>query len=96
MTNSRRIKYRGFTDRLYFINLIFTWIYTFLCLIFTLLGSRIGIEDYSFVSIVCPLVWAELAIHTGFVIHKAKVENLSKWTGDEIKDNASMNISMDI
>ena len=74
----RWIKRRGYTDRLYFCNLVMTWIYTLLCLVFSLLGSRIGIEDYSFVSIVCPLVWAELGVHTAFIIHKAKVENLKK------------------
>ena len=72
------IKSRGFTDKLYFTNLVFTWIYTLMCLIFSIIGSRIGIEDYSFVSIVCPLIWAELGIHTGFIIHKAKVENVKK------------------
>ena len=74
----RWIQQRGYTDRLYFCNLVMTWIYTLLCLVFSLLGSRIGIEDYSFVSIVCPLVWAELGVHTAFIIHKAKVENLKK------------------
>ena len=72
------LKTRGFTDRLYAFNFGFTWGYTIICLIFSVLGSYIGIEDYSFVSIVCPLVWAELGVHTGFIIHKAKVENIKK------------------
>ena len=96
MINQRHIKNRGFTDKLYFINLIFTWIYTILCLIFTLLGKNIGIEDYSFVHVVCPLIWAELTVHTAFIIWKAKVENLSKWTKDKVVDNANMSINMDI
>ena len=91
-----KISTRGFTDRLYFCNLIFAWIYTILCLFLTVLGRYIGIDDYSFVSIVCPLVWAELGVHTSLVIHKAKVENLSKWAGDSVKDNANMNINMEI
>ena len=94
--NSRHIRFRGFTDKLYFANLVLAWVYTILCLIFTLLGNVIGIQDYSFVSIVCPLVWAELTVHTGFVIWKAKVENLSKYTGDSAIENASMNINMEI
>lgn len=69
---------RGFTDRLYFLNLIFAWVYTLLCLIFTICGGAIGIEDYSFVSVVCPLVWVELGVHTGFIINKAKMENIKK------------------
>ena len=56
----------------------------------------ICITDYSFVSIVCPLVWAELTVHTGFIVWKAKVENLSKYTGDNAIENASMNINMEI
>ena len=94
--NSRHIRFRGFTDKLYFTNLVLAWIYTILCLIFTLLGNVIGITDYSFVSIVCPLVWAELTVHTGFIIWKAKVENLSKYTGDSAIENANMNINMEI
>jgi len=96
MVNQRHIRFRGFTDKLYFTNLVLTWIYTMLCLIFSIFGDDLGIQDYSFVSIVCPLVWAELGIHTGFVVHKARVENLSKWTGDSIIHNANMNINMDI
>ena len=96
MVNQRHISFRGFTDKLYFTNLVLTWIYTILCLIFSILGDNLGIQDYSFVTIVCPLVWAELGVHTGFVVHKARVENLSKWTGDSIIHNANMNINMDI
>ena len=96
MVNQRHIRFRGFTDKLYFTNLILTWIYTILCLIFSILGDNLGIQDYSFVTIVCPLVWAELGVHTGFVVHKARVENLSKWTGDSVIHNANMNINMDI
>ena len=94
--SSRRIRNRGFTDKLYFINLLFAWIYTALCMVFTLAGSSLQIEDYSFVSIVCPLVWAELTVHTGLIIHKAKCENLSKFTQGNVVDNASMSINMDI
>lgn len=96
MANQRYIRNRGFTDKLYFKNLVFAWVYTLLCLVFTIFGKKIEIEDYSFVSIVCPLVWAELTVHTGFVVWKSKVENLSKFTGDSLIDNASMNVNMDI
>ena len=78
MSLKRFVSKRGFTDRLYFANLYFAWIYTIVCLICSILGPFIGIEDYSFVSIVCPLIWAELGVHTGFIIHKAKVENIKK------------------
>ena len=88
------IKDRGFTDKLYFANLIFAWIYTLLCLIFSVRG---GLESYAFVEIVCPLIWGEVALHTGLVVWKAKVENLSKWAKKDIeKVNANMSINMDI
>lgn len=89
----KSIKSRGFTDKLYFANLCFAWFYTLLCLIFSIRG---GLENYAFVEIVCPLIWAELTVHTGLVVWKAKVENLSKWTGQNIAENANMNINMDI
>ena len=90
------IKYvngRGFTDKLYFANLCFAWIYTLLCLILSVIG---GFDNYSFVDIVCPLIWGEVTVHTGLVVWKAKVENLSKWAGNDVAKNASMNINMDI
>ena len=71
----------------------FAWIYTIICVVLTIIG---GFENYSFVDIVCPLIWAELAIHTGLVVWKAKVENLSKWAGKDVAKNASMDIHMDI
>lgn len=73
-----KIKRRGFTDRLYFANLISAWIYTLICVILSIFGGRLGIEDYSFVSVVCPLVWGEVAVHSGFIIWKAKSENIAK------------------
>jgi len=96
LVNQRHVRFRGFTDKLYFANLTLAWIYTILCLIFSLLGNVIGIQDYSFVHVVCPLVWAEVTVHTGFVVWKAKVENLSKYTGDSAIENANMNINMEI
>ena len=90
------IKKRGFTDKIYLVNIILVWLYTILCLVFSILGRAIGIDDYSFVSIVCPLAWVELGVHTGFVIHKAKVENLSKYAGNDVIKNANMSINMDI
>ena len=87
------IKNRGFTDKLYFANLCFAWIYSIICLVITVKG---GFDSYACVEIVCPLIWGELTVHTGFVVWKAKVENLSKWAGNDVAKNASMNINMDI
>lgn len=79
----KKISKRGFTDRLYLINLVLTWVYTILCVILTCFGSKIGIEDYSFVSVVAGLVWGELSIHTGFIIWKAKCENINKYGNND-------------
>lgn len=92
----RWIKTRGYTDRIYVVNLILAWIYTFVCVILTVLGAYIPIGDYSFAVIVCPIIWAEVGVHTGFIIWKAKVENLSKWAGEDVTRHANMNINMDI
>lgn len=69
---------RGFTDRLYRLNLSLAWIYTSICVILSVFGGNLGIEDYSFVSVVCPLVWGEVAVHSAFIIRKAWLENLNK------------------
>ena len=81
----KRIMRRGLTDKLYILNLGMAWGYTLLCVILSCFGSKIGIEDYSFISDVCPLVWAEVSIHSGFVIWKAKAENMAKWNKDSIE-----------
>ena len=86
---AKYIKKRGFTDKLYIANLAFAWGYTLLCVILTCLGGLIGIEDYSFVSIVTPLIWGELTVHSAFVIWKAKMENVEKF---KMKDNTSISI----
>lgn len=86
------MKKRGFTDRLYALNFGFTWGYTITSLILTILGPFIGIEDYSFISIVCPLIWAEMGIHTGFIIHKAKVENIKKNLPQEVTWNGNIDL----
>lgn len=70
---------RGFTDKLYFANLAFTWLYTILCAILTIFGSKLEIVDYSFINSIVPYIWAELGIHTSFIIWKAKCENISKY-----------------
>lgn len=79
----RRPKKRGFTDKLYFTNLIFAWVYTATCVVLSCFGQTIGIDNYDFVSSVIPYVWGELGVHTGFIIWKAKSENISKYGNPE-------------
>lgn len=78
----RRIKRRGFTDRLYFINFVITWIFVALCFVATLFSGILGITDLSVLSSSITCAFAELGIHTGFVVWKAKVENIEKHKND--------------
>lgn len=81
-------KKRSFTDRLYVVNLVFAWLFILVCIILTVLSGYLNITDLSIVSIGIPTVFAELSVHTGFIIWKAKVENCRKF-----KDvNAQQNI----
>lgn len=77
------LKTRGFTDKLYLINLIFTWLCTIACFVVTVLGQKLSIMDYSIIVYGLPCIWAELSIHTGFIIWKAKTENINKYGNKE-------------
>ena len=94
------MKKRGFTDKLYFANLLFAWIYTtisiILCYILVTIEKTSAEAYCNMCGIIGGLVWAELGVHTGFISHKAKTENLSKWAGKSIVENASMNVNMEI
>lgn len=71
-------KSRGFTDKLYFINFCFTWAFMAVCIILTAVGQYTGTTNMDLLAYGIPAAFGELAIHTGFIIHKAKVENLEK------------------
>ena len=73
------IKKRGFTDKLYFLNLTLSWLFIIICIILTALSGRLGITDLSLVSVGIPAVFTELGVHTGFIVWKAKTENISKY-----------------
>ncbi len=73
---------RGFTDRLYLTNFIITWIFVALCFIATLFSGILNVTDLSVLSSAITCAFAELGIHTGFVIWKAKVENVEKHKND--------------
>ncbi len=68
---------QGFTNKLYFLNLKLTWSYVFACVILTAFSGRLEI-DVSPLLEGFPYIFAELGIHTGFVVWKAKVENCRK------------------
>ena len=76
------MKKRGFTDKLYFLNLTLSWLFITVCIVITIFSGKLGITDLSIVSVGVPAVFAELGIHTGFVVWKAKTENMSKFGYD--------------
>ena len=73
------MKKRGFTDKLYFLNLTLSWLFIVVCIVITALSGTLGITDLSLVSVGIPAVFAELGVHTGFIVWKAKTENISKF-----------------
>lgn len=72
-------KNRGFMDKLYFLNLIFAWSFTVICIILNAISGYLGVYDLSVITYGLPVVWGELGIHTGFMVWKSKVENCRKF-----------------
>ena len=70
---------RGFTDRLYRLNFILTWVFVVICIALTAVSGLWGITDLAVVTVGIPAAFTELGIHTGFVVWKAKNENLQKF-----------------
>lgn len=70
---------RSFTDKLYLFNLIFSWLFIAICIALTIFSGYLNITDLSIVNVGIPTIFAELSVHTGFVIWKAKVENCRKF-----------------
>lgn len=73
------MKKRSFTDKLYVFNLVFSWLFIAICIALTVFSGYLNITDLSIVNVGIPTIFAELSVHTGFVIWKAKVENCRKF-----------------
>ena len=69
---------RGFSDKLYFYNFRAVWIFTGACYLLNALSGVLGINELAVVTYGVPAAFAELGLHTGFIIWKAKVENCRK------------------
>ena len=87
---SSGLKSRGFTDKLYFLNLTLSWLFIVICIVITIFSGKLGVTDLSLISVGLPAVFAELGIHTGFIIWKAKTENISKYGHPEDIEDASL------
>jgi hypothetical protein len=85
-------KSRGYTDKLYFLNLTLSWLFIVVCIVITIFSGKLGITDLSLVSVGLPAVFAELGIHTGFIVWKAKTENISKYGVQPIEEDPEVPI----
>lgn len=69
---------RGFTDKLYYYNFCAVWRFVFVCFILNALSGLLQISDLPIITYGVPAAFAELGLHTAFIIWKAKVENCRK------------------
>lgn len=68
------LKSRGYTDRLYVLNLLLAWTFIVVCVILTC-----AVDAHTdIVTVGIPAVFAELGVHTGYIVWKAKNENINK------------------
>ena len=75
----KRLMFRQGTNmRLYFLNLRIVWLCVLVCLAITVFSGYLGITDLSVLSTTITCAFAELGIHTGFIVWKSKVENCRK------------------
>lgn len=59
-------------------NFTTTWLFVIACYILNLYGIKNGQPNMDIIAVGIPAAFTELGIHTGFIIHKARVENLAK------------------
>ena len=69
---------RGFSDKLYFYNFRAVWIFTGACFVLNALSGILNISELAVITYGIPAAFAELSIHTGFIVWKAKTENCRK------------------
>ena len=66
--------------RLYFLNFIMVWLYAWACFLVIAFSGWLDVTmDASVFGITVSCAFAELGIHTGFIVWKCKVENCRKY-----------------
>lgn len=78
------VRRRGYTDRLYFLNLKLTWTFVWACFILNVVCGFLGVQTLDIIVYGIPAAFAELGLHTGFIIWKAKVENCRKYKKEDV------------
>ena len=84
--SSRKKRKRGFTDKMYLYNVAFVTAVVIISFIAVFLSGKLMI-DTSALNVIIPSAYAELAVHTGFVIWKAKAENARKYKDVNIQSD---------
>lgn len=79
MGDNKSILKRGFTDKMYLYNVVFVTVVVFTSFVAIFLSGVLNITDLSPISVIVPSAFGELAIHTGFIIDKARRENVLKF-----------------
>lgn len=77
-------KKRGFTDKMYIFNIILVSTVLVLSFVLMFLSAFVAQIDLSPISSIVMAAFAELGLHTGFIIWKAKTENIHKYP--DVKD----------
>jgi len=77
---------RGFTDKLYALNFTCTILLTTASITITAFSGILGISDLSPISTAIQYSFLQLSVHSGFVVWKAKAENINKNKMNEIKE----------
>ena len=81
----RKRRRRGFTDRLYIYNVIFVTAVVIISYTAIFMSGKWNI-DTSAISSIVPAAYGELAVHSGFIIWKAKSENCRKYKNTNIEE----------
>lgn len=86
MGETTQIKNRGFTDKLYFLNLTLSWLFILVCIILQVYAIDHEAASLDIAIYGIPAIFAELGVHTGFIVWKAKHENFNKHRFDTYEE----------
>lgn len=74
------MKKQGMSMKLYILNFVMVWLYAWSCLSLTAFSGYLNITmDSGVLGITVSGAFAELGLHTGFIVWKCKVENCRKY-----------------
>lgn len=87
-------KNRGFTDKLYFINFVVVMVLVEQCITLIFLSGLLHMSDSALATIqwIVTSAFAELGLHTGLIVWKAKYENSRKFKDVNLMDILSKDV----